>query len=112
MTQKLAFQPQVNKLSIRKNNGRNQKKSEDRNFLLRISYVEIYNERVRVLLTENVVDLPYTTARTVLLEIEGLKEVVITEMAQVEELLVQAQEHRKLGDLLKELSSRPLLSYG
>ncbi|KAK6057665.1 kinesin motor domain protein [Cooperia oncophora] len=82
-------------------------KSEDRNYMLRISYVEIYNERVRDLLSENVVDLPIYENKDGVAQIEGLKEVVVTEIAEVESLLVKAQEHRQLGEtLLNERSSR------
>ncbi|XGW31989.1 hypothetical protein V3C99_010286, partial [Haemonchus contortus] len=82
-------------------------KSEDRNYMLRISYVEIYNEKVRDLLNEHAVDLPIYENKDGVAQIEGLKEVVVTEMSEVEELLEQAQEHRQLGEtLLNERSSR------
>ncbi|XGW31812.1 hypothetical protein V3C99_010188 [Haemonchus contortus] len=82
-------------------------KSEDRNYMLRISYIEIYNEKVRDLLSEHAVDLPIYENKDGVAQIEGLKEVVVTEMSKVEELLEQAQEHRQLGEtLLNERSSR------
>ncbi|VDL76712.1 unnamed protein product, partial [Nippostrongylus brasiliensis] len=57
-------------------------KSKDRNYMLRISYVEIYNERVRDLLSESVADLPIYENKDGVAQIEGLKDVVVTEKAE------------------------------
>lgn len=59
--------------------------------MLRISYVEIYNERVRDLLSDQVADLPMYENKDGVAQIEGLKEVVVTEISEVEDLLEQAQ---------------------
>ncbi|EYC31497.1 hypothetical protein Y032_0004g2187 [Ancylostoma ceylanicum] len=82
-------------------------KSNDRKYMLRISYIEIYNERIRDLLSDIASDLPIYENKDGVAQIEGLKEVVVTEKAEVEELLKQAQERRQLGETrLNERSSR------
>ncbi|RCN50009.1 kinesin motor domain protein [Ancylostoma caninum] len=81
--------------------------SNDRKYMLRISYIEIYNERIRDLLSDIANDLPIYENKEGVAQIEGLKEVVVTEKAEVEELLKQAQERRQLGETrLNERSSR------
>lgn len=65
--------------------------SNDRKYMLRISYIEIYNERIRDLLSDIASDLPIYENKDGVAQIEGLKEVVVTEKAEVEELLHQAQ---------------------
>ncbi|KAK6748311.1 hypothetical protein RB195_001123 [Necator americanus] len=82
-------------------------KSSDRKYMLRISYLEIYNERIRDLLSDNANDLPIYENKYGVAQIEGLKEVVVTGEAEVERLLEEAQERRQFGETrLNERSSR------
>ncbi|VDM73934.1 unnamed protein product, partial [Strongylus vulgaris] len=82
-------------------------RANERKYMLRISYIEIYNERIRDLLNDSASDLPIYENKDGVAQIEGLKEVVVTEKAQVEELLEKAQERRQLAETcLNERSSR------
>ncbi|VDK61588.1 unnamed protein product [Cylicostephanus goldi] len=66
-------------------------KASDREYMMRISYIEIYNERVRDLLSDNSVDLPIYENKDGVAQIDGLTEEVVTENAQVAALLEKAQ---------------------
>ncbi|CAJ0606017.1 unnamed protein product [Cylicocyclus nassatus] len=82
-------------------------KASDREYMMRISYIEIYNERVRDLLSDNSMDLPIYENKDGVAQIDGLTEEVVTENAQVAELLEKAQDRRQLGETrLNERSSR------
>uniref|UniRef100_A0A1I7X7K7 Kinesin motor domain-containing protein n=1 Tax=Heterorhabditis bacteriophora TaxID=37862 RepID=A0A1I7X7K7_HETBA len=81
--------------------------SQDRSYMLRVSYVEIYNEKVRDLLSDSCNDLPIYENKDNVPQIEGLTEQVVTKMEEVEILLQDAQERRQIGETnVNERSSR------
>ncbi|PAV88835.1 hypothetical protein WR25_06285 [Diploscapter pachys] len=86
-------------------------KSDDRQFMLRFAYIELYNEKIADLLVEppNGYDLQIRedSTKSDSTTIEGLSEVVVTNEEQVEELLEAANGIRKVSTTnLNERSSR------
>ncbi|KAJ3395558.1 hypothetical protein HDU92_005534 [Lobulomyces angularis] len=78
-----------------------------REFLLRVSYLEIYNESVRDLLQPDSKDLKIHENRNREFFVDNLSEVVVVSASETEELLRKGNANRQMGETkMNENSSR------
>ncbi|MEW5312719.1 MAG: hypothetical protein WDW38_004332 [Sanguina aurantia] len=80
---------------------------QDREFLIRVSYMELYNEEVNDLLAPENVKLPVHESKENGVYICGLREDIVTTPEQVLSLLDEGESHRHIGSTkMNETSSR------
>lgn len=78
-----------------------------REFLLRVSYMEIYNEDINDLLAPENCRLPVHESREAGVHVAGLREDIVSSPDQVLELLDQGERHRHVGETrMNKASSR------
>jgi len=70
---------------------------KDREYLIRVSYLEIYKEQIRDLLAEGASQIRLFDHREQGLIIKGLREEVVTCPKQIFEILAQGEKRRKIG---------------
>ena len=66
-------------------------------FLVRVSYIELYNEELKDLLKPDGPKLKVVDDKKLGPRVVGLHDVVVTEHNQVDELLVEGEKHRSYG---------------
>eukprot|EP00898_Chlorokybus_atmophyticus_P005195 jgi/Chlat1/5677/Chrsp37S05483 len=82
-------------------------KTQDREFLVRVSYMEIYNEEINDLLNPNSrrLQVHETIERGVF--VAGLREEIVTSPEEVVDLMTRGEEHRHYGETnMNQYSSR------
>lgn len=72
------------------------RKSTTREFLLRMSYLEIYNESIRDLLNPDNVDLKIVHSKARLCAVSQLTEEIITSPRQIMKLISRGENHRQV----------------
>ena len=69
----------------------------DREYLIRVSYLEVYKEQIRDLLADGASQIRLFDHREQGLIIKGLREEVVTCPKQIFEILAQGESDEKLG---------------
>jgi centromeric protein E len=80
---------------------------KDREFLLRVSYLEVYNEQVRDLLEDDAEDLEIHEDKKRGFFVKDMREVIVTSVADALTLLAEGEDRRHFGRTnANEMSSR------
>lgn len=71
---------------------------QGREFLLRVSYMELYNEEIRDLLAPENSNLAIRESRDQGVYVAGLREDIVSSPVQVLQLIQEGESHRHIGE--------------